>query len=409
MKNKKNIRLLMAFNFFVDFRIYAPFAIIYYTSITNSIALGMSIFSITILSSIISEIPTGIISDNIGRKRTMILGALSFILAVLFYVIASSYFILAIGAIFEGIAYAFYSGNNDALLYDILENEKQTKELSKYIGKTQSMFQLALAISCLLGGALSLISIKTTVMLTLIPKTLCLLFVLFIDEPKKQSKINNPFLHFKDSLKTFWKNRKLRKFSINSAINSSVIESSYDISSIFINLLWPVWAIGIHKFIRHVCGTIGFWLSEKIIKKIKIRKSLVLSNSFMSLFNLIALIFKSIFSPILIALSSLGLGLNDTSVITTKQLQYKDKYRATMGSIDNLIYSIMYTIIAMILGFIADYSNVTIAMIVVNLLSIYTIIMFNSIFKNNNLELSQNLNDKEMKRNILKEIKQKEI
>ena len=65
------IEILKWFNFFLDYKLYAPISIIYFTSITHSFALGMSIFSIEMVSSALLEIPTGVISDRIGRKKLL--------------------------------------------------------------------------------------------------------------------------------------------------------------------------------------------------------------------------------------------------------------------------------------------------------------------------------------------------
>src|SRR3989338_9127881 len=117
----KNIRILAWFNFFSSFRLFAAILIIYFQRVTGSYALGMSIISVVFISTAIFEIPTGIFSDRIGRKNTMILGALSGVLAVVFYAIGISYWILVVGAIFEGLGRSFFSGNNTSLLHDTLD------------------------------------------------------------------------------------------------------------------------------------------------------------------------------------------------------------------------------------------------------------------------------------------------
>jgi len=96
----RNIKLLTWFNFFTDFKLYAPVAIIYFSQVSGSFALGMAIFSIAMVSSALFEIPTGIFSDMIGRKKTVILGAISAVLYVVFYALGTSFIFLAIGALF---------------------------------------------------------------------------------------------------------------------------------------------------------------------------------------------------------------------------------------------------------------------------------------------------------------------
>ena len=122
----RNIKLLRWHSFFTDFSLWAPLAIIYFSRITGSYALGLSIFSVTMISSAIFELPTGLISDKQGRVKTLILGAIAFIISAIFYAIGFNYWILFVGAIFQGLGRSFYSGNNDALLYDNLIETKKT-------------------------------------------------------------------------------------------------------------------------------------------------------------------------------------------------------------------------------------------------------------------------------------------
>ena len=65
----KNIRLLALFNFFTDFHLYTAILIIYFANVTGSYALGMSLFSVAMVSSALFEVPTGVFSDYLGRKR----------------------------------------------------------------------------------------------------------------------------------------------------------------------------------------------------------------------------------------------------------------------------------------------------------------------------------------------------
>ena len=80
----KNIKLLALFNFFTDFHLFSAILIIYFAQVTGSYALGMSLFSVAMVSSALFEVPTGVFSDYIGRKKTMILGAMCAVLSITF-------------------------------------------------------------------------------------------------------------------------------------------------------------------------------------------------------------------------------------------------------------------------------------------------------------------------------------
>jgi len=93
----KNIILLKWFNFFLDLRFYSPIAVIYFAHITGSFVLGMSIFSVIMITQSVFELPMGIFSDNIGRKKTMIIGALFGVIGITSYAIGLSYAFLLLG------------------------------------------------------------------------------------------------------------------------------------------------------------------------------------------------------------------------------------------------------------------------------------------------------------------------
>src|SRR5215211_3493333 len=105
----RNITLLGWFNFWAEFRPYGPIAILYYAQVSGSYALAMSVFSVAQLAQSVFEVPTGVYSDMIGRKRTVIYGAVAGVFALSFYAFGGSYFGLIVGAIFEGLGRAFYS------------------------------------------------------------------------------------------------------------------------------------------------------------------------------------------------------------------------------------------------------------------------------------------------------------
>lgn len=379
MKNK-NVRLLMIFNFLNDFRLYSAFLIIYLSSITKSIATGMGLLSITMIVSAISEIPTGIISDLIGRKKTIIMGAIFSTLAVFFYAIGNNIFLLLFASILLGMSQALFSGNNEALLYDSLKENDSEVLYKEYLGKTSSMFQLGLAISAILGGIVSIWSIKLVFYFSIIPQLLSLFVVLLIKPVNENLKDQNPYKHFKASIKEFFKNKDIRQISLLSACDYSLLESSYEMSAIFIKLVWPTWSIGIYKFLTNIFGAVGFWFSGKVIKKMSHKKALISSNLISCVLNLIGFVFKGVLSPIFISLSSLMFGINITANGDIKQSYFSGKYRATLGSIDSLIKTLFFSIFAVIFGLIADkigvgYSFITIQSILVIITFIYPIVL----------------------------------
>ena len=159
----RNIGILGWFNFFCDFRLYAPIAVLYFAEVTGSFAAGMSIFSVTMLAQALFEVPTGVYSDMIGRKRTMIVGAGVCTASVICYAVGGTYVWLVIGALLEGLGRSFYSGNNDALLMDTLKEQGRSDLFAELSGKISTSFQVALGLAALLGGVVAALTSFETV------------------------------------------------------------------------------------------------------------------------------------------------------------------------------------------------------------------------------------------------------
>ena len=354
----RNIKLLAAFNFFCDFRLYSAVLIIYFARITGSYALAMTLFSVTMISSSLFEIPTGIYSDLIGRKRTIMFGALASILATVFYAIGQTYWILFIGALFEGIARSWYSGNNDALLHDSLAESNDQENYAHYLGKVSSMFQLALAMAAVLGSILAQWSFPLIMWLSVIPQVICFGISLALIEPKSHTRESgNVFAHLTESFRLFIKHPTLRLVSLQSIIGFGIGESTFQFNSAFIATLWPIWAIGISKMLSFLGGMVSFWYSGALIKRFGSYQLLFFPSLYNRVVGFISVLFPSPLSPILISSKSLSYGVGTIAENELLQKLFSDKQRATMGSFNSLFGSMFYGLYSIAIGRIADISS----------------------------------------------------
>lgn len=351
----RNIKIFTWFNFFSDFRLYAPVAILYFARVSGSFALGMSIFSLAMVSSAIFEIPTGIFSDKIGRKYTVVFGALASVLSVVLYAVGGSYFVLVLGAILEGIARAFFSGNNEAFLHDSLTSSGKSEEFSQHLGMTSAMFQYALALASVLGGIIAYWSFPAVVWLSVIPQLICLaLSFTLIDIPTTTIGTGNIYAHLREAFDGFLRNPKLRDLSISDMLANALGESSYLFQSAFYQSLWPVWAIGIAKVLSNLGGALSFQYSGKVLKRHNAFALIMWGALYSRVVNSIATFFPTVLSPLLMASGSLWFGVMNVSKSTLMQKEYSPHMRATMDSLNSFGGSILFGISSVLLGFVAD-------------------------------------------------------
>ncbi len=379
----KNVKLLAWFNFFTDFKLYAPLAIIYFSQVTHSYALGASIFSITMFSAALFEIPTGILSDFIGRKKTIILGALCAILYTSFYALGFSYWILVLGAILEGLSRSFYSGNNDALLHNTLSETGGEDSYHHYLGKLTSLLQLSAGISALIGGIVSSVYFPAIFWLSALSQVVCLFLSLKIVEPSFQGKESgNIYHHLQKSIKYFIKNPRLRLLSISSILSYGLGEASYQFRGAFYASILPFWLIGIVAMLSNFGAAIGFYISGKVIDKFGSFKILLLGSVYTRIINLISLSILSLLSPFLMITTSLHHGISITAKNSLMQKEFTYAQRATMGSLNSLAGSLFLAVVIFGIGLIADKLTPAQALIIIELFMMLNVFIYWKLFKN---------------------------
>lgn len=378
----RNIRLLSFVNFFMELRFYAPVAILYFADVTDSFALGMSIFSIAQVSSAIFEIPTGIFSDSIGRRNTLIVGAASSILSVFFYALGGTYWILIIGAVFEGLSRSFFSGNNEALLHDTLSQVDRREEYATYLGKTSSFFSVAAGVSSLIGGFLAFISYSLVMWISVIPQIALFITAFFLIEPKIQGrKSGNIYSHLKESFILFIRNTHLRNFSIANFFSFGLGETGYQFQSAFYATVWPIWAIGIAKSLSNIFSGVSYYFSGWIMKRFRPLQIFTSSILYSRFIVIISVLIPSSFSPLIMSTTSVFHGITEVARSSLLHKEFTDKQRATMGSITSLGSTVTFAIIAFIIGWVADIINPAIALFLIQVCFLPVLLLYVLVFR----------------------------
>ena len=384
-----NLRLMKWFNFFIDFKPYSPIAIVYFAQVTGSFASGLLVFSIFSIAISVFEIPTGIYSDKIGRRKTLILGAIASVVSLTFYAIGGTFWMLVLGAIFAGFQESFFSGNNDALIYDSLAETKEQDTFHEHLGKINSMFQLGLGTSALLASLLVGISLSFVFWVSVIPQVIALLIGLRLTEPKVHfaRESGNMYVHFREALKKFKENYKLRDLSLSSILKFGMGEVSHQFTPAFIVTVWPVWALGIYRSLCNLFAYIGSRCSGNILNKFSAFKVLLIGQVLSIAIDIGAVWYPGVWSPILISLTSISFGISLIALQALMHKEFSDKQRATMGSINSLFGNIFFAVFAYLFGLVADHLGMAQPIIITNLLLLSVVYLYWRLFKNHQKEV----------------------
>ena len=99
--------------------------IVYFTQVMNSYAYAMAIFAIFNISYALSKIPSGLVSDKIGRKPVLIFSNILMTVAFMFLAFSGQFeidWLLWIFAILWGIGEAFSAGTIDAMMFETAQS-----------------------------------------------------------------------------------------------------------------------------------------------------------------------------------------------------------------------------------------------------------------------------------------------
>lgn len=180
---------------------------------------GMSLIQIGLLESIfhvtslLMEVPTGMVADLYGRKTSRILGRAAACLATLLMLGADSFWSFVIAFVLTAIGYNLESGAGDALVYDSLVDHQQTEAFMKIKGIQEICFQGARITALLLGGIVAHYSYPLAYSITAVVYLAAMLQAFTFDEPhagrQNMKERVNLSGHVKKSLGVIWDHRSL--------------------------------------------------------------------------------------------------------------------------------------------------------------------------------------------------------
>ncbi len=353
---RHNIRLLAWFSFFIELKLYSAIVLLYFAHVTGSYAAAMSIFAVASLSSAICELPTGIFSDLIGRKRTLVLGAVAHAAAVMLYALGGSTLMLLLGGISEGLAWALFSGNNSALLHDTLAETGQEAEYQEFMGRTVALEHVGVALVGISGAVLAALTSFAVVMwLSVLPQIVLVLIALRVREPQTTTAPpTNPLAHLRAAWDVLRGHHRLRLLSLASTLGYAVGESIYQLRVAFIELLWPLWAIGLARTLDNIMAAGSYYFSGRLIRRFGERGVLVGGGIAGRAVTALAYGVPTVLSPVLLSATSALHGVTNVAQSGLMQRVFTPDQRATLGSLVALGGSLMFAAVSVLIGALAD-------------------------------------------------------
>ncbi len=336
--------------------------VVYLEHITGSYATAMLMLGVTSITTSIMEIPTGIFSDKIGRRKTMILSGLSFLLTAFLYAIAGSYEsipILVVASFIMGVSDAFLSGTDEALMYETAHEMGQPEKFDIIYAKAGFWIQIGLIGAAIIGACITffydLITLAWVSAFIMIPYA-CVGFLYIEPMRTKKQKKTASLRHLRKALRELWKNKRLRFYALINILDSSILQSSNRFESAYFASLVPLWLVNIARLVKQICGAISFAIVPKI-KKFGSVKIFFISEITGTLIRFAGALINNFFTPFIMSSHNLFYGTKITASSDILHQEFTNNQRATMKSIISFASNIIIAITMYLLGVLADYTS----------------------------------------------------
>jgi MFS family permease len=140
------------YGFFKNLRFFDAFLILFFLEKgLDFLEIGL-LYSLREIAIIILEIPSGVIADALGRRKTLITSFFVYILSFVLFYFSQSYILLLTAMLLFAFADAFRTGVHKAMIFQYLKINHWENQKVNYYGHTRSWSQMGSAVSALAAG-----------------------------------------------------------------------------------------------------------------------------------------------------------------------------------------------------------------------------------------------------------------
>ena len=278
-----NKRFLFLTRLFIEIKALNVVIQLFYLSRSLDLSQIVYLSMIWTITLLLSDLPTSYLADSIGRKKGMIIGILLTSVSILLMFFAQGFTAFAVIYVFNALGYAFFTGSDQAFLYDSLREVGDEGNINKVSGKYLSSASFAKIFIAILGAIiardLSQSQFNILISLDFVGTIISLYFASKLIEPNRYVDVSKMKIGvFRDSLKLVFSKPVLLKFTMNKILvfmASYLYWRVYQIYLVGVGL--EVFYIGLIYFFLQIFLFLGQWYSEKIQKKLGLVKFIIIS------------------------------------------------------------------------------------------------------------------------------------
>ena len=330
----------------------------------TEIGFAETVFHIT---SILFEIPSGVLADLFGRKRMLIVSSIIRLLGNIVMIFSCNLFMVCTSIAFYAMSYNFSSGSGEALAYDSLKSAGEETYYEKYASNQLAIYRLCSGISTLCAGFALLIGHKAAYGTDILMCAVQIWVLMSLWEAGVCGKDRGSFKNVSRSIGkefmqcflssiSFIKNEKRTIFLMfcNSLVGAVDILLLFFLQAKLPAAGIPEWGLGFALFFMEMGGILG---AKAILrcKKLSYRSVFLVTGAFV----LSGVFMEHSPSYIIMALGGFAAAFGDDAlqVRTNRILQdmFPSEQRATLISMESFTFSMIMIILSPLAGVLFSY------------------------------------------------------
>lgn len=225
-----------AYGFLKDLRFYEPFLMLFFLEKGLTFIQIGGLYAVREIFINLLEIPSGILADSLGRRRTMIVSFLAYIISFIVFYFSSQYWMLFLAMAAYAFGDAFRTGTHKAMIFDYLQSRGWAHLKTHYYGHTRSWSQKGAAVSALIAAGLVFWrgSYAPVFLFTIIPYVLDMFLIMSYPKelegprPSAKGKLKNAFKEVFLSLVSSLKKKETLRAISNQALYTGYYKACKD-------------------------------------------------------------------------------------------------------------------------------------------------------------------------------------
>lgn len=346
----------------VSFGLFAALWVIYLQrerglSLAQAALIDVTFF----VAATVGEVPTGMVADRWGRKRSLTIGTVLLGVSALAWTFAPTVPLIMLAYIGMGVGFTFLSGAEDALFYETVRRAGRAGDYTRLAGRVAATMTGGLALGSVASGLLASVSLRLPFLVATGGYVLIVALVLSFHEPPTEAPAE-PRRHvgFVAPLR-----QAFTLISTRPAVRFAMLYLAVvPLAALILETLFvqpqavavgvPLAGVGVVVMALQLATIVGASCADRVARRLGEGPILVATP--LVIIGCLLLLAAWQVAPALSAMALLSLvtALQRPIAFNRIQAEVADRMRATLLSVQSLLFTLLAALAQPTLGFIAD-------------------------------------------------------